>query len=1223
MPIPCPHFKITIVKRSQGQSAVAGAAYQSGERLFSEYDQKTKFYNKKKELVHAEIMLPSHAPPGYADRATLWNAVEAVENQWNSQLARRIVLAFPVEVPKEQYLSMIKEYCQEQFVAKGMVADFAIHDKEDGNPHAHILLTLRAMDEHGKWLPKARKVYDLAENGERIRLSSGNWKCHKENTVDWNDQKYAEIWRHSWETITNRYLEAAGRPERVALRSFERQGIQQIPTVHLGPAAHQMEKRGVETFLGNLNRDIRAANSLMQSIRSAIRGLQRWIADLNEKKQLLLDALEKAKEPTLSDLLVDYFNLRNEQRSDWSGKAKLKCTVRDFEEVTKPKPSLPRIPIYKKNAGRTFRKGEGSACFFCTPAALFSSPQMCYNSLSIRKRGTRMARNRQNLNIIYISDRVREALRPIASCALTAVVAPMGYGKTTAVRWFLAEQAKAGAVVLQASIYSDNRSIFWKSVQKAFAAAGLTVLEGYDCPADASGAALLLEDLCAALGGKTPYYLFLDDFHLLGDERVAQFLCRLAYRLPENVHLIVASRNRFLPGEQVVRLGRRLHRIEADGLRLNREELLAYTHRCGVEITAAQAESLLRSCEGWFSAVYLNLHALAERGSLLQPGSDIYAMFTAAMLESLPEKTRGFLAVMGLADEFTVEMARAVTALPDAEEVLRALTQQNAFVTRLPDGVSFRFHHMMKECAERLFAQLPAARQTEVWQRYGRWYAQKAQYLHALQAFEHCGDHDAALAVIEADAGDLLASLSPAELLQRLDRCPVEALQRHPLAILVLMRRMFTWQQIPKMMELKALLEAAVAQHPEWPAAERGNLLGECDLIQSFLFYNDITQMSRLHRSASRQMSRPAVTLRNSGSWTFGSPSVLMMYYRAPGELGKELAEMYECMPHYYKITNGHGRGAELLMNAEAAYLQGAWEKAAVLLERARADAAGQENMTLCCDFLALRLALCGKGKEGYDFAAKRAALLQKHDGVQVHLLESIAAYFYALQGRPEQAPELFREHKLGEVSFFGPCRPMMSLIEQQVWLAQGEYVKVIAHSEGLLRRCEAMHYGLVGLQARIQLAAAQLRFDQRAEARATLAAALLDAVQDDFWVLFVEQYPALAPLLEGEDWAACEPRLGPFVARILPAGRAFAARLGLRAPARAPELPLTDRDRELARLVAGRCTNKEIAAALYLSEGTVKQYINQLYAKLDMGGDPRTRRARLAEWYQKNAPRN
>ena len=369
MPIPCPHFKITIVKRSQGQSAVAGAAYQSGERLFSEYDQKTKFYNKKKELVHAEIMLPSHAPPGYADRATLWNAVEAVENQWNSQLARRIVLAFPVEVPKEQYLKMIREFCQEQFVSKGMIADFAIHDKGDGNPHAHILLTLRAMDEHGKWLPKARKVYDLDENGERIQLPSGNWRCHKENTVDWNDQKYAEVWRHSWEVVTNRYLEAAGRPERVDLRSFERQGIQQIPTVHLGPAAHQMERRGVETFLGNLNRDIRAANSLMQSIRSTIRGLQRWIADLNEKKQLLLDALEKAKEPTLSDLLVDYFNLRAEQRSDWSGKAKLKCTVRDFEEV---KRAVDYLKAHSLNTAEDLDTAIRRLClFFLHPCRTF------------------------------------------------------------------------------------------------------------------------------------------------------------------------------------------------------------------------------------------------------------------------------------------------------------------------------------------------------------------------------------------------------------------------------------------------------------------------------------------------------------------------------------------------------------------------------------------------------------------------------------------------------------------------------------------------------------------------------------------------------------------------------------------------------------------------------------------------------------------------------------
>ena len=227
--LPCPHYDIRIVQRSENESAVAAAAYQSGEKLFSEYDQEQKYYSHKSEIVHKEIMLPPHAPSEYADRNTLWNAAEAVEKQWNSQLARRVILAIPRELPTEQYADLLRDYCREFFVSKGMCADFAIHNKGDGNPHAHILLTMRAMDEKGKFLPKSRKVYDLDENGERIRLPSGRWKSHKENTVDWNDQKYAEIWRQGWSDTVNRYLEAAGRTERLDLRSYARQGIDKIP----------------------------------------------------------------------------------------------------------------------------------------------------------------------------------------------------------------------------------------------------------------------------------------------------------------------------------------------------------------------------------------------------------------------------------------------------------------------------------------------------------------------------------------------------------------------------------------------------------------------------------------------------------------------------------------------------------------------------------------------------------------------------------------------------------------------------------------------------------------------------------------------------------------------------------------------------------------------------------------------------------------------------------
>ena len=332
--MPCPHNEITIVQRSQRQSAVAAAAYQSGEKLFCEYDQQVKHYPEKRGIVHNEILLPANAPPEYADRNTLWNAAEAVEKQWNSQLARRWVLSIPREIPPDQYAALVRDFCNQQFVSKGMCVDFAIHDKGDGNPHAHVMLTMRAMDEHGKWLPKSRKVYDLDENGERIKLPSGRWKSHKEDTVDWNDRKYCEIWRHEWEIIQNRYLEANNRPERVDLRSYERQGLDIIPTVHEGAAVRQMEKRGIQTNIGNLNREIKAANSLMKSIRQLIKNLKGWIIELSEKRKELL--AEKAAEEAvfLPNLLMKYMEVRKAERSDWTRAGQNRGTSKDLKAVS-------------------------------------------------------------------------------------------------------------------------------------------------------------------------------------------------------------------------------------------------------------------------------------------------------------------------------------------------------------------------------------------------------------------------------------------------------------------------------------------------------------------------------------------------------------------------------------------------------------------------------------------------------------------------------------------------------------------------------------------------------------------------------------------------------------------------------------------------------------------------------------------------------------------------
>lgn len=832
-----------------------------------------------------------------------------------------------------------------------------------------------------------------------------------------------------------------------------------------------------------------------------------------------------------------------------------------------------------------------------------------------------MPKRKPSFNTIYISKRVQECLCPIAHCALTTVVAPMGYGKTTAINWFLAEKTKGGkAVAIRMSIYSEKLPMLWRSAQDAFRFAGLDVLSAYDFPTGEAAATLVLEELCRAFSsGKTAYYLFLDDFHLLRDERAVRFICRISARLPDNAHLIVASRDRFLPAGEIVRLGGNLHQIGMEHLRLNHTELAVYAHRCGAELSEQQLEALLRSSEGWFSAIYLNLRALSERGRLPDASSDIFEMFTAAMIDPLPPGRQEFLAVMGLADEFTAEMARFVTENPETDAIIQDLTCQNAFVTRLPDSQRYRFHHMMKECALRKFRTLPEQSQICYWNRFGSWYGAHGQYLHALGAYGRSGNNDAALTIIEKDAGNLLSALHPEELLERLNACPEEVLTRHPTAILVLMRRLFTWRQIPKMLQLKALLERAIAESPDMPEEERGNLLGECDLIMSFLLYNDITKMSRLHRSASRQMSRPAVTIQAGSSWTFGSPSVLMMYYRAPGELQKETHEMHECMPHYYRITNGHGLGAELVMDAEASFMQGKLREAEIGLERARAAIAGsgQENMALCCDFLELRLLRSG-GRRRLDIKARAEALLARHDVVLLNMFESILAYYYALLQEPEKIPDVFRLHRLDTVNYFAPGKPMMELIENQVYLAQGEFPRVIGRSEPLLSGCESLHYALVALHIRLQTASAYEALGNRAMARKLLVRALEDAEPDGFVLPFAEN----APYLMNHYSALSRELETPFAAAVCELSECWISRQQTSGSRQEPIealRELSERERSVAQLMALRKTNREIAETLFLSEGTVKQYINRIYSKLQLTGTAQEKRRALTALLQKN----
>ena len=340
------HFSVNIISRGKGKSAVASAAYISGEKIKNEWDGVTHDYTKKHGVISKEIFLPDHAPEEYKDRKTLWNSVELFEKNSNAQLARNFIISLPKELSIEENKKMIEEYVQNNFVKEGMIVDLAIHgESREGNQniHAHIMTIVRPINEDGTWGQKSKKEYILDEKGEKILNKNGKPKTRKVELTTWNDKGNVEKWRENFSDLCNEYLAKNKIEKRVDHRSFKRQNSDYLPTIHLGSAASAMERKGIETDKGNYNREIRKYNDLVKTIKEEIKTLKGWIGNLLDN---LSTAYEKFKDierdkvidnPKLFNLtnyLLTYSEIQKEKSKYLKGYAKTNKEKYDFKKLT-------------------------------------------------------------------------------------------------------------------------------------------------------------------------------------------------------------------------------------------------------------------------------------------------------------------------------------------------------------------------------------------------------------------------------------------------------------------------------------------------------------------------------------------------------------------------------------------------------------------------------------------------------------------------------------------------------------------------------------------------------------------------------------------------------------------------------------------------------------------------------------------------------------------------
>ena len=345
------HLEAKVVSRGVGRSACAAAAYMSCSAIYNDYDGVLHDYTRKQGLVWQEVFLPEQAPKEWQDRAVLWNAVEETEKTKDSRLAREFVPALPIELTPAQWQELLTDFIQNSFVAEGMCADVAIHDPHPPghNPHAHIMLTVRPLDEQGNWQYKTEKEYLCVRNGEEQGFTAAEFnaaqadgwekqypykvgrkkvymppseaekhgyerankhpkstKFGRQNPIAerWNSEEQLVEWRKSWADVTNRYLERYGHDERIDHRSHADRGLTEQPTIHEGVVARALEKKGIISDRCEINRQIKADNALLRELKATVKKLMHAVKNT-------VPAIAEAMEKIRSSILIFSYQLRH------------------------------------------------------------------------------------------------------------------------------------------------------------------------------------------------------------------------------------------------------------------------------------------------------------------------------------------------------------------------------------------------------------------------------------------------------------------------------------------------------------------------------------------------------------------------------------------------------------------------------------------------------------------------------------------------------------------------------------------------------------------------------------------------------------------------------------------------------------------------------------------------------------------------------------------------
>ncbi len=792
----------------------------------------------------------------------------------------------------------------------------------------------------------------------------------------------------------------------------------------------------------------------------------------------------------------------------------------------------------------------------------------------------------------YYPPRLMERLEYSRHYPMTLVEAPAGFGKTTILEHFLTTGLPQGALRGRYEFVRGRAREGWQQF------CALIARVDHDCarklraigPPDED----TLPDIARALEGLAcpeEAWLWLDDFTKWGIDRPGAFLEALSRHGGEGLHIILSTQP--LPKEKWGTLfhSGNLWHLREDSFAFQLEEIDGYFRAAGLSLTRGQLEEVGRLSEGWVMALRLQMANFVISGTFHPGGMD--ELMETVFWRHLTAEEQRFLLEISIFPRFTLAQAAGVSG-QSPRQTEQLLTDSRYFIHYDPDHRCYYLHTQLRQMLARHFAHLSEARQREIYLRSGALAEKEEDRLQTLRFYYASGAWERlyAMPLTSYEIADLTDEGTRPMILDLVEKTPAELKRAYPRALIPLAFALFFLGENAKLLSMQGEIEDCIRESA-LPEHEKDALRGEMELLLSFLEYNRIDAMSRRHRRALGLLGGPARLISVKSTWTFGSPSVLYMFWRESGHLEEELDQMDQCMPYYYQLTGGHGAGAEHIMRAEACFQRGELDEAERLAHRALLTASqkGQNSICQCALFLLCRIAILRGDNALLEESRKalRDRAGQHTEDLCRYTLDLAEGFLSLLTGRRAEVPAWLAEGQIDQRRLVIMTQPYAYLIYGRVLLSEKSYHKLLGVSEYFLELSSIFPNLLPQVYARLYMAQALDELGRRSEAAAQVSAALSIAAPDRVYMPFVENYPGIRALLPlTEEWA-------PHREAIARLYRAWEEARG------GGTVPFTPRERDILRYLRQNMTNSEIAQKLYLSPNTVRNTISGMLKKRGM----------------------